>query len=205
MDGLSPTRQETSAELGWHPAGLLVRFFASATNPWATQGQRDAPLWEENVVEIFLAAGPTTPRHYREVQVNPLGAVFDALVETPNGNRDGWSVDAGWDWPGLRAEVILEPGRWSTELWLPWVGLGVDTAPSMLRANLFRIDRDDPGVAPDHGCWSAPNTDPADFHRPASFGLLVLEGLGDTGSEPWPAVLPALLVPRLNALPAFVA
>ena len=38
----------------WAPDVLYVRFDADDTSPWFTKALRDAPIWEEEVVEIFL-------------------------------------------------------------------------------------------------------------------------------------------------------
>ena len=46
--------------------------------------------------------------------------------------------------------------------------------PDTWRANLYRIERPR-DAAPEYSCWSPTLTDPADFHKPARFGVLRLE------------------------------
>lgn len=153
---------------------LFVRFDCDDRDIWATHARRDAPLWEEEVVEVFLAPGPDTPSDYVEIEVNPLGAVFDARVANPDGSRGTMRVDTSWDAGGLVTRVTRPSApAWRVELALPWIALCEGEPPAEWRANFFRIDRP-PGGAHEYSCWSPTYTDPPDFHRPALFGHLVL-------------------------------
>src|SRR4051794_23174583 len=53
ITGAMPS-QETLVKLAWEADGLRVLFHASDTHVWATMTERDAPLYEEEVVEVFL-------------------------------------------------------------------------------------------------------------------------------------------------------
>jgi hypothetical protein len=151
---------------------LHVRFECEAPAPWATHRQRDAPLWEEEVVEVFVAPGEPTPRRYFELELNPLGAVFDAAVDNPHGDRREMRVDSGWDCPQLetRCEIDAARGLWRAELALPWRALG-DAREKRWRLNAFRIERPR-GGEPEFCAWSPTFARPADFHRPARFGFV---------------------------------
>jgi hypothetical protein len=57
---------------------------------------------------------------------------------------------------------------------IPWRSVAPPgDLPRMWRANFYRIERPRDGE-PEFSCWSATLTDPADFHRPARFGVLEL-------------------------------
>jgi hypothetical protein len=171
VDGLPP-RRATRVELEAAADRLIVRFDAEAPAPWATIRDRDGRLWEEEVVELFVAAGAGDPRHYFEIEVNPLGACFDARVESPAGDRRGMIVDSSWDCVGLVTDVEIDAvaGRWRTRLELPWRALADDgAAPRELRMNLFRIERPRDGESAEFSAWSPTFVDPPDFHRPARF------------------------------------
>jgi len=161
---------------------LLVRFDCADPDIWATHGERDAPLWEEEVVEVFLAGGADVPTRYFEIEVNPLGVLFDALVLNPDGRRATMRVDTSWNPPGLLARVVRDaPAGWSAEIVLPWADCFPDGTPSLLRANFFRIER--PRGRPDEfSCWSPTLADPPDFHRPECFGILT-RGAADAATE----------------------
>jgi hypothetical protein len=155
---------------------LFVRFDCDDADVWATHAQRDAPLWEEEVVEMFLAPGDRVPERYVEIEVNPLGTVFDARVANPDGRRDTMRVDPSWDAAGLAVRVIRpETGGWRAEIALPWSEVCAGDPPSVWRANFFRIERPRGGT-PEFSCWSPTLTDPPDFHKPIAFGRLVREG-----------------------------
>ena len=174
-DGAAPalaTRVELLDD-GWN---LHVRFDCDDPEPWSTLTARDAPLWQEEVVELFVAPGAETPRRYAELELNPAGALFDALVDSPHGDRNGMRVDRDWSCAGLVTEARLraDGSGWSARFVLPWRALAGDAEPalaSIWRANFFRIDR--PRNAPaEFSAWSPTGIRPADFHRPARFGIL---------------------------------
>ena len=169
-------KDATRARLCHDGTALHVRFDCVDRDVWATHTRRDASLWDEEVVELFLAPSADTPETYFEIEVNPLGTVFDAIVHNPHGDRCGMEVDTGWDCPGLVAGAAIDRGAggWSAWLSIPWSSLvGARPVPTVWRANLCRIERPR-GEPAEFSCWSPTETDPADFHRPARFGRLEL-------------------------------
>ncbi len=190
-DGSAPAAQATSVRLAWDGAALHVRFDCADRDSWGTYLRRDDPLYEEECVEVFLAAGAVAPAAYLEFEVSPRGTLFDARVENPDGRRNTMRVDSTWDCPGLRwsAGQVTPGGDWWAELAIPWAALqpespeppasgGGPGAPSVLRANFYRIERPRHPfeVEPEFSCWSPTLTTPADFHKPARFGRLELAG-----------------------------
>ncbi len=167
--GAAP-RLSTAVRVGLRAGALCVRFDGRDAGVVATLTERDAPLWKEDVFEVFLAV-EDPPRRYFEFEVNPLGALFDAVVESPALSRSTMRVDAAWDCPGLSARVTRRPDRWSALLTIPLGPLFGTPAPSRLRANFYRIDR---GEADEFTAWSPTLADPPDFHVPERFGVLEL-------------------------------
>jgi hypothetical protein len=183
QDGVDPL-QPTAVRIAHDDLALLLRFDCADRDIWATHARRDAPLWEEEVVELFLAPGEGDPADYVEIEINPLGAIFDARVTNPDGRRDSMRVDAAWDAAGLVARVSRpSPQSWRAELVVPWTDLCEGPPPRVWRANFFRIERPRDG-APEFSCWSPTFFDPPDFHKPASFGRLVLGEADDKASTP---------------------
>lgn len=178
----SPPRWPTGVELEHGADHLRVRFDCRDDDPWASLAARDAPLWTEEVVEVFLAPGAADPTSYFELEVNPRGAVFDARVESPDLDRRTMRVDPAWDCAGLVARAAMLPGHgWRAELELPWRALadGGAPPPAVWRVNFYRIERPRPGgdasaATDEHSAWSPTLRSPADFHRPARFGRLEL-------------------------------
>jgi len=174
QDGADPL-QATAVRIAHDIDALLLRFDCDDRDIWATHACRDAPLWEEEVVELFVAPGEDDPSEYVEIEVNPLGAIFDARVLNPHGRRDSMRVDASWNAAGLVAAVDRpSPGTWRAEIVIPWGNLCVGAPPRVWRANFFRIERPRDG-GHEFSCWSPTLADPPDFHKPAFFGRLILE------------------------------
>ncbi|MEM8964046.1 MAG: carbohydrate-binding family 9-like protein [Acidobacteriota bacterium] len=177
-DGSAP-EQATEVSLAATSDALWVRFECADRHAWGTYTERDDPLWQEEAVEVFLA--PATdepfPRRYVEVEVSPLGTVFDAIVENPYGDRREMTVDTSWDW--LELEAGVEPmgsaEDWRATLRLPWAGVlavfGLEALPRRWRLNVYRIERPRDGEA-EFSAWSPTWVTPADFHRPERFGFL---------------------------------
>lgn len=178
-DGAAP-EQPTRVRLAWDDEALLVRFECQDRDAWGTFSRRDEPLYEEEVVEVFLAPGEDDPTRYFELEVSPLGTLFDAVIHNPTGRRAEMTAELAWDCPGL----VWNTGRsgerqdWWAELALPWPALvGSAAPPPRWRANFFRIERPRDGAA-EFSAASPTFARPADFHRPEKFGRLELIGSG---------------------------
>jgi len=196
-DGSAPARQQTQVELAWDERGLKVVFTCEDLDAWGTFARRDDPIWQEEAVEVFLAVGAEDPKVYFEVELSPKAVLFDAKVDNPNSRREDMVVDVAWNWPGIEAEVQQLALRedWQARLFLPWQGLGVVEPPPMLRANFYRIERPRQGEA-EFSCWSPTLTSPPDFHKPARFGTLYLEGLVEPGADAGSAGMAFLVPPK---------
>jgi hypothetical protein len=175
-----PPAYRTTFRAAWSSAALFIRFDCEDDRPWHTLTRRDDPIWDEEVVEIFLdPAREGTP--YAEVEISPANVVCDLRVTQP---WPGLRADRDWDWAGLDAEVragVAGGGRWTALARLPWEGL-VSLSPKAAsrvppqpgdrwRFNVFRIKRPGGPQAPERGAvyaaWSVP--DGPSFHVPAVF------------------------------------
>jgi hypothetical protein len=185
-----PTPFLTRFRALWTPASLFLRFDCEDDGPWSTRTERDARLWEEEVVEIFLdpcAAG----RGYAEIEISPANVVCDLRIER------GWpalEAEIGWDLDGLESEVMpwrgpgAGPAGWTALAQLPWAGLRtlseeaarrVPPAPGdRWRFNVFRIKRPGGPADPErhaiYAAWSVPEG--PSFHVPDVFRELVFGG-----------------------------
>jgi hypothetical protein len=149
-----------------------VRFDGRDEAVVATLTERDAPLWREDVFEIFLAP-EDPPRTYFEFEVNPLGTLFDARIESPNLRRRDMRVATEWDCDGFSARATVRPDRWSASVRIPLAPLCGGNPPERWRANFYRIDR---GSRDEFSAWSPTLADPPDFHVPEMFGSLRISG-----------------------------
>ena len=179
----SPAPCETTIKACWDDNYVWVIWHCLDEAVRATYTNRDDPLWEEEVVELFVCPDGNLAKYF-EFNFNALGAVFDAMISNPDMQRGpAFAGDTSWDCPGLRWAVTGE-GRfngtaqtdrwWAVEAAIPFAGLDV-AAPEtgrVWRANLFRIERSEP---PQYCTWSPlPEAKPG-FHQSDRFGLWVFQ------------------------------
>jgi hypothetical protein len=160
-------KQAATVKAAWDEAELRVFFDITDDHIWATQTQRDGPLWEEEVVEVFLDPVGDLEAYF-EFEVNPLNAVLDLVARK---NRSGYAKNFCWQCEGLRTAVSRHAGGWCAELAFPLAGLASELprAGVRWRVNFCRIDRP-PGVDRELTAWSPPRR--GSFHTPERFGFL---------------------------------
>ena len=178
-----PGRYRTTARLLYNDRYLYVGFQCEDELVWGTHTERDAPVYEEECVEVFIC--PTgQPRLYYEINVSPLNTVFDAFIlngRPVGGPRINFRGLKDYTCEGLVTRVFIdgklgEPGArgWSAEYAIPFSSLvgcvpGTPKPGTTWFLNLFRIDAPDP-KKPEFYSW-VPTT-AIDFHRPWCFGMI---------------------------------
>jgi Carbohydrate-binding family 9 len=174
-DGTTP-RLATSVAAYFDDEYLTVLFCCTDDHVQAPHFEHDAPLYEQDVVEVFLA--PNGIRRYYEIEVSPNGTVFDAAIDSPDGVRATMRADRGWTCEGLIAavrKVTESSGDMTTDtlLRIPFSALGRPhpAAGENWRGNFFRIDRH-PEQGDEFSAWQPTMKSPADFHVAAAFGTL---------------------------------
>lgn len=171
VTGDSP-RLETRFSACWSEEYLHIRYECEDDHVVATMTERDEPLYEEDVVEVFIdtIGGGTT---YYEFEVSPTGVLFDALIHNElNGNK---VVDTSWMSKGFQAIVTdrNDDGWRMYDVRIPFADLGDGQQPvdgTVWHWNVFRIDDDRDGQR--HYCAWSP-TGLVNFHVPQQFGELV--------------------------------
>lgn len=164
---------KTEVQVAWDQEFLYIRFHCNDDDILATMLQRDQPLYDEEVVEAFIA--PVTLGQYFEFNLSPRNVVFDSLIEHDGINFTGHS---NWDCLQLRHGVFRRNsaaknfGPWDGYLAIPFECLNITPASGQtIRANFYRIKR---LGGEQYLAWCPTGADPAAFHIPESFGELVL-------------------------------
>lgn len=176
-DGSGPALQQTETRLGHDGRLLHVRFDCADSDIWGTYRQQNDPIYDEEVVEVFLAAGADDPKEYIELEISPNGVLFAARVANLTGDRAQMTLDMTWlpsdlAWAAKRDDAN---GRWWATFAIPLDSVAAcSELPPVWRANFYRIERPRSGID-EYSCWSPTLTEPADFHKPARFGILTLE------------------------------
>jgi len=182
-----PAAQATTVRILWDNYYIYFSWECQDSNIWSTMTVRDQPLYNEEVVEVFLdpdGDGKT----YVELEVNPLGTLWDGFILNRE-FKDGQAKLTGiltWNSLGLRWAVhnvgtVNDPSDkdqlWSVELALPLTDIftAANNPPKdgdRWRANLFRIDMPEGAGKPAQGqAWSPVSG--RTFHDPQRFGELV--------------------------------
>lgn len=175
----APPFLATSITAFYDASFLYVIFRFEDDEVHATYLNHDDPLYEEDVLEVFLS--PVQPATYYEIEVNPLGATFDARIESPTGTRASMQADLEWEatglWTANRKARDEGRGMFLTEtlIAIPFGSMGHDApAPgSSWRGNFFRIDRSSRGD--EFQAWCPTMKNPADFHVVSAFGTLLFQ------------------------------
>jgi hypothetical protein len=184
-DTMKPARVGTEVRIWYDATALYLGWTCEDVDIQATFTQRDSRFWEEEVAEFFVT--PTTLDRYFELQWNPLGGTFDAIITNELG-PDGRSKQFKGDWsytaPTMTFAVKVDGSvqnsndrdrRWTVEARIPFADLKVATPKpgEVWRGNFYRFNRDQ-GQEPELLSWS-PTIFPG-FHQPTRFGYLRFSG-----------------------------
>lgn len=163
-------RLETKVRACWTKEQLYIRFECEDDHVVATMENRDEPIYEEDVVEVFIdesGKGKT----YFEFEVSPRNVVFDAIIEK---GLDGepLKVDTAWDAEGLKTFVRNESEHlFVYDIILPFSNFQqAPQAGTQWKWNLYRIDDDQQGQ---RHYWAWSPTGAVNYHIPNRFGTLV--------------------------------
>ncbi|MDO8682016.1 MAG: carbohydrate-binding family 9-like protein [Armatimonadota bacterium] len=161
----------TTVRLCYDNQFLYVAFECKDTEIQAAMTERDAPIYEEEVVEVFLDPDSDELTYY-EFEVSPRNVIFDAVATNPTGVKG--ALDTSWDCAGLQTAVCMANGGWTVEIAIPFSSLtGAPHTPPAAgdrwRMNLYRIER---APREEFSCWSPTMADPPNYHVPGMFGVL---------------------------------
>jgi hypothetical protein len=180
-DGSGKEREHTRVRLWYDQDALYLGWTCEDVDIQASFTNRDSKFWEEEVVEFFVT--PSALTNYFELQWNPLGGVFDAIISNKM-DTAGVSKSFEGDWSftakGMRSAVKLvgtpnnsrdKDKYWQVEVMIPFSDLR-DSTPKpgdVWRGNFYRFNRTT-GLPVEELSWS-PTRLPG-FHQPSRFGFL---------------------------------
>jgi hypothetical protein len=185
----APAQQETLVHLQQDRHRLTVAFECRHDPYWQQTSliQHNADLWQQEVFEVFIAAGEQDATRYLEIELNPNNALFVGWIENPTQEGDANALTmVPYEQAGIEHRITAQnPDSWAGEIHIPFSILtpsGTPAGPHFYRINFYRIILTEPQTTPDwecspenasFQCWSPTlsGTTPR-FHRPAHFGLL---------------------------------
>jgi hypothetical protein len=181
VEGSPAPELATEVRFGATAKAFVVLFTASAEPPLTAQRGAGEEVFRDECVELFIAS-PVAPSAYKEIVVNPLGALYAALIVNPDDSRMTWNVSRGETPHGVSIDVWGDPtagpatewSRWSCRLAVPWSSLPSGIPPATgeeRRGNAYRIAR---GRSTRFMALSPTlRSDPPDFHVPSRFARFV--------------------------------
>jgi hypothetical protein len=206
-------RYRSRAKMLWNDTYFYVAIEMEEPDLWGTLTERDAIVYNDNDTEVFIDPDGDTHNYY-EIEVNPLGTVFDLMLIQPY--RDGGPPIIAWDVAGLRLGIDLrgtinKPGDrdqgWTVEMAFPWrilreaaPGNRPPKAGDQWRVNFSRVEwqlepknggyskRIDSATGkpfpPDNWVWSPQGA--VDMHMPERWGYVQFSGIeSGAGIEPF--------------------
>jgi hypothetical protein len=148
MDG-SPTKYRTEAKMLWDDKNLYVAWICQDEDVWTSYTQHDDPLYNQEVVEIFIDADGDG-KTYNELEVSPANVTFDAYFPS---HRENLPKAITWE-SGIESAVVVDgtlnnandvDKGWIAEASIPIAKLAA--VPHVLpqvgdkwRINLYRLD-----------------------------------------------------------------
>ena len=171
-------KQQTRARLLWDDTNLYIAYEVEDTDIVAQFTERDAWVYRDDTVEIFLNVRPSQTVAYYAIEANVRGALMDyfcadAQFYIKKFQMEG--VNLGIQIDGTLNQREDEDRGWSVEMAIPWENFSdmakVPQAGTVFTANLNRWD----GVEPNRrlSVWADSKLDWPHPHAPAQFGDLV--------------------------------
>lgn len=183
MEG-GPAPEASTLHLAYDEENLYLGWSCKDKDILATYTERDASLWDEEVLEFFVAPHEDISRYF-ELQWNPLNTVFDAIIVNTldeAGMSESFEGQHDWTAEGMEHGVtvqgtVADPSDtdegWQVEVAIPFATLESETpaAGDVWRGNFYRYSRTT-GEEVVYVAWS-PTYD--HYHQPSRFGYLVFQ------------------------------
>lgn len=144
--------------------------------------QHNEPLYNQEVFELFIAAGEADPAQYLEFEINPNNAIWVGKIANPGLGESAFKGElVSYEECGILHEAVKGEGSWSGQFSIPWKLISAGRK-AHYRINFYRIVSTKSHLEKDWVCgnddceflcWSATMSGAAPaFHRPRRFGHL---------------------------------
>ncbi len=167
----------TTFKMLYNDSYLYIGYEVEDNEIIANFTERDDPLYEEDVVELFLSPSGNL-HYYYEFNFSPNSVIFDAIVLNDDGRENvGRGTLIPWkDWncEGIKINSAKSAnGNWSLTAAIPFRALHLASnktpeSGDIWRANICRIEYGDGET--EYSTWSP--TGLVDFHTTERFGKL---------------------------------
>ena len=180
-DAKGPGTESTAVRFWYDSEAFYMSWVCEDSDIQATFTERDSKFWEEEVAEFFITSGKL--ERYFELQWNPLGGVFDAIIMNTldeTGLMKKYEGDWSYTAEKMRSAVLVDgtvqkssdtDEKWQVEVRVPFADLNEATPRKgdVWRGNFYRFNRTE-GKRAELLSWS-PTRLPS-FHQPSRFGFI---------------------------------
>ncbi|MDQ6421529.1 carbohydrate-binding family 9-like protein [Paenibacillus sp. LHD-117] len=165
-------REPTEVRACWHSDYVFIQFRCTDRHIVSRFEEHDDPLYEQDVVEVFIDDRAEGGVSYVELEVSPRNVVFDARIWN-DGSGHVTGRDIAWNMEGLRTEVLEGEHMLMYLLAVPTAHFSRKPEPgASWLVNFYRIDENAEGIR-EFQAWSP--TGAINFHMPSRFGELIFE------------------------------
>lgn len=178
-------KNTTMAKMLWDSTYLYVAFECADKNIIGRMTKRDANLWEEEAVEVFICPDDPVQHGYTEIELSPANTLLDLFVrytKEVNGAPAPVSLPYHTLNVDIRSAVSVRgtlnnesdsDTSWTVEMAIPFrdvapVGGGLPKDGEVWRMNLYRMER-----FPEREFIAWSPTGLNKFHVPKRFGEIV--------------------------------
>ncbi|SHE81840.1 Carbohydrate family 9 binding domain-like [Mariniphaga anaerophila] len=173
----------TFFKAAWDDKYLYFYIWMEDDDIRCTMTERDAHLWHEEVVEIFIDAD-CNPKTYYEFEWNALNTLLDLYVLNPGYSRD--KITQWWDWNclGIKSETYVEgtiqnsndiDKGWGIEIAIPFDQ--IESAPNIppQSGDVWRVDLTRREGSENAGDLKKSSWLPPSCHFPLSYGDFIFK------------------------------
>jgi len=176
-------RENSMFKAVWDNEYLCFYFWMDDKDLTGKMTERDAHLWHEEVMEIFLDAD-SNPKTYYEFEWNPLNTLLDLYVLNPGCNRDVIRQWWSWNCVGIKSAVTLKgtlndntdtDEGWALEVAIPFsqIQSAVNIPPKANDTWKFDLTRRE--GTEQEGDLQKSSWLPPSCHFPLSYGTLIFK------------------------------
>ena len=163
-------QEETLVKACWDNQALYVRFECTDSYAVSDFKNRNDPLYEQDVVEVFIDEAGNGKR-YVEIVVSPNNIVYEVMIDHNDENDElKFSIDRNWVTKGLVTSVDSQENLRIYTMIIPLMNFNKQpTDETEWKINFYRIDEEKNGKR-HFQAWSPSGA--INFHVSSLFGTL---------------------------------
>lgn len=164
-----PATPKTTVTASYDDDAMKFHLVSYETNLRAVETAHNAPVCQDSCMEVFMQYAPETDERYINLEINPNGAVYNAVRYDRARSQRIDPADAEM----LGVKTAIYEDRWEIDLTVPvaYIQKHIPTyrhgKGNVLRGNFYKCG--DLTDHPHYGCFAHIERPEPDYHRPECF------------------------------------